>query len=102
MKSCIVYGPQGCGKSLNAEAMRKFLGMKLVIDDVDDLANVYDLAGDRNPHFGHLILTCEVPDEATREGFKCFEFKDVIRLMEAKGIQDERSKLKGKTNGQAN
>lgn len=31
--SFIVYGPQGCGKSLNAERLRKALGCSRVISD---------------------------------------------------------------------
>jgi hypothetical protein len=33
MKSVIVYGPQGCGKTLNAEQIRKALGLKKVLDE---------------------------------------------------------------------
>lgn len=33
--SKVVYGPQGCGKTLNAEKIAKALGMKYIIDDWD-------------------------------------------------------------------
>lgn len=32
-RSIIVYGPQGCGKSLHAERLRKHYGLKHVIED---------------------------------------------------------------------
>lgn len=34
--SIIIYGPQGCGKSLKAEQLRKFFKMDEVVDDGSD------------------------------------------------------------------
>lgn len=35
--SFIVYGPQGCGKTRNAEALRKFFKANSVYDDAGDI-----------------------------------------------------------------
>lgn len=40
MPSVIVYGPQGCGKSLNAEKLRRAFGCDHVVDDAE-AADVY-------------------------------------------------------------
>lgn len=32
-RSCLVYGPTGCGKSTNAEAIAKALGLHQVLDN---------------------------------------------------------------------
>lgn len=32
-KAKIIYGPAGCGKTYNAERIRKFFGAKAVVDD---------------------------------------------------------------------
>ena len=37
MKSFIVYGPQGCGKTRNAEALRKALKCRFICDKEDDV-----------------------------------------------------------------
>lgn len=34
-KSWIVYGPQGCGKTLHAKAIAKALGLDHIVDDWD-------------------------------------------------------------------
>ncbi len=49
--SIIVYGPQGCGKTRNAEKIRAALGCKCVIEG-EDL-----VAGRAFPTSGALILT---------------------------------------------
>lgn len=55
----IVYGPQGCGKTRNAEALRKAFGAKRIVDDW--------WPGDPAPR-GALLLThadaSELPPEA--------------------------------------
>ncbi len=34
--SVIIYGPQGCGKTSNAEALAKHFGLNHIIDDGED------------------------------------------------------------------
>lgn len=34
--SVIIYGPQGCGKTRNAEALAKHFGLNHIIDDGED------------------------------------------------------------------
>lgn len=45
----IVYGPQGCGKSRNADKMRRAFGLDSVIRDAKP--------GDNPPVTGALVLT---------------------------------------------
>lgn len=33
--SVVIYGPQGCGKSVNAQRLRRHFGLTRVVDDVD-------------------------------------------------------------------
>lgn len=53
MKSIIVHGPQGCGKTLNAEALRVHYGMTTVLDGWT--------SRDRLPLRDTLVLTNESP-----------------------------------------
>lgn len=47
----MVYGPQGCGKTINAERMRSAFGMGKIVDDWR--------RGDQFPLYGALILTSD-------------------------------------------
>lgn len=47
--SVIVYGPQACGKTRNAERLRKGFGLDRVIDDWDGRSEA--------PERGALVLT---------------------------------------------
>jgi MoxR-like ATPase len=37
MKSVIVYGPQGCGKTRNADALKKHFALKQVVEEFECL-----------------------------------------------------------------
>ncbi|CEM57289.1 hypothetical protein ABFU56_06155 [Xanthomonas campestris pv. campestris] len=54
-KSVIVIGPQGSGKTLNAEAMRQLFDLQAVVD-LDEV--LFGLRADRVEPEGQLILTC--------------------------------------------
>lgn len=58
--SVIVYGPQGCGKTLNADALRRAFGLSVVYDGEipPDIKKI--------PRHGVLILTC---DEASARAY---------------------------------
>lgn len=56
--SVIVHGPQGCGKTRNADAMRRHYGLQQVVE-------ADDIAGRTVPSFGALVLTCD-KDAANR------------------------------------
>ncbi|MBB5880781.1 adenylate kinase family enzyme [Xanthomonas arboricola] len=55
-ESVILLGPQGSGKSLNAEALCQQLGLQEVIE-LDDM--LFTFRADRVESFGQLILTCD-------------------------------------------
>ena len=75
-KSVIVYGPQGCGKTRNAEAILKHFNLRQVLDDVFSLKGA--------PVFGTPILTCLRPEELVSRGFidgsyrRVFAYEDVM------------------------
>lgn len=50
-RSVVVYGPQACGKTRNAEAMRQAFGLDVIVDDWT--------WRDPLPDFGALILTSD-------------------------------------------
>jgi len=52
-RSVVVYGPQRCGKTRNAEALRRHFGLNRVVDDWDGISDV--------PAAGALILTNVIP-----------------------------------------
>lgn len=54
-QSIVVYGFAGCGKTINAEAMAKTLGLPVVIDEWRE--------GDYLPPQGVLAITGAVPKE---------------------------------------
>ena len=54
-RTVVVYGPHACGKTRNAEALRKGFGLDRVIDDWN--------GRDQVPMRGALVLTnCTDPD----------------------------------------
>ncbi|MGV7196167.1 hypothetical protein [Xanthomonas axonopodis] len=55
-ESVILLGPQGSGKSLNAEALRQRLGLQEVIE-LDEM--LFTFRADRLESSGQLILTCD-------------------------------------------
>lgn len=54
MKTTFLYGPQGTGKTVHAEAIRQSLGLDRVIDQEWR-------HGDRFPPTGALVITNEQP-----------------------------------------
>lgn len=50
-RSCLVYGPVGCGKSTNAEAIAKALGLHQVLDNWEP--------GKPAPLLGTLLLSTQ-------------------------------------------
>lgn len=68
MIAVIVYGPQGCGKSTNAEAMRRHFGVARVVDGY--------APGDELP--GDTLALTNVPGVAG-----ALDYADVMREMAA-------------------
>ncbi len=52
--SIVVHGPQACGKTRNAELLRKKLGLDFVVDD-------FSFRDKSFPREGALLLTNETP-----------------------------------------
>lgn len=72
MRSIIIEGPQGCGKTLNAEAIRKHFGMKECIDA--DEVRIKPI-----PTEDCLILSNGI--SKVPPGLQIIKFKDVIKLI---------------------
>jgi gluconate kinase len=68
--SIIVIGPQGCGKTLNGQALAKAYGLPRWCD-ADQVHNVDQLRTD------HLLLATEVPPWAA--ALQVVQFADAIR-----------------------
>ncbi len=68
--SVIVYGPQACGKTRNAERLRKGFGMDRVIDDWH--------VGDTVPQRGALVLTNDPMAAAFHDPFELIAFDDAM------------------------
>jgi hypothetical protein len=48
-RTVVVYGPAGCGKTINAQILRKAFGLSQIIDDYDGRTRI--------PFNGALVLT---------------------------------------------
>lgn len=80
-KSVFVYGPQGCGKTLNAPAIARHFGLQMWID-------ADDLAGRKPPLTNHLVLCVQDPRET---GLVPADARHVLTFAEAcrrVGIKD--------------
>jgi hypothetical protein len=66
-QSLIVYGPQGCGKTRNAEALREGYGLDRVIEDWDPNRHPYTAQG-------ILYLCVERPRWARESNQRCLDF----------------------------
>lgn len=73
--SVFVYGPQGCGKGMNAQAIRVALDLDTVVDDWH--------YGERWPTHGALILTCEAPPLEIEPGQRCMSFDEAMEHVAA-------------------
>lgn len=54
--SVLIYGPQGCGKTLNAKALAAHYGLANIVDEMDMLA-----ARESWQSFGTLYLSTDRP-----------------------------------------
>jgi len=78
-KSIIVYGPPGCGKSTNAERIRRHYGLHAIHDDLGMIGNEFH----RVQSDGVLYLTCN-PKYLTHSLTKTY--KDVMAAIGGKGV----------------
>lgn len=73
--SIIVHGPQGCGKTRNAERMRKALGLSRVID-----TGLERMPDSHIPHNGVLVLTNDANLRAS-PGIHRVSFEVAMRMV---------------------
>lgn len=73
-KSCLVHGPQGCGKTSNARAIAKALGLSNVLDDWKagapvPLLDTLVLTNADNPrwHFNGRVMTFDQAMQITAQ-----------------------------------
>ena len=88
-KSVIVYGPQGCGKTRNADALVKHFGVRESVDLEESL-----IRGSQLKQTGVLYLTSRTPEELISDGFidrdarRVFSFDEAMRMMEPVDTKD--------------
>lgn len=73
-KVVIVYGPQGCGKSANAETIGDFFGVARVVDP-------WDNCGVKESKGGVLYLTNKRPMYAYFQMYQVFEFHQIMEVI---------------------
>lgn len=79
MKSVIVYGPQGCGKTLHAEKLRKHFRLSHVVDPFELLR-----ANELRPE-ATLYIATDNPQQTSRGpavkalGIRVVAFKDAMQ-----------------------
>jgi hypothetical protein len=72
-RSVIVYGPKACGKTRNAELLRRHLGLEHVLDDW--------YSHQRVPPFNTLVLTSDFSYRPAflKANVECVSFADAIK-----------------------
>lgn len=85
--SIIIYGPQGCGKTRHAEALRRFFKMDEICDDEMD---PYPLTPTQQAEFKAgkvLFLTCIHPED---KGYSASDKRRIISFEQAmKAMRNE-------------
>ena len=66
-ESVVVYGPQWCGKTRNAKAIARALGLRRILEDFE-----FD-SGFDYPRQGALLLTNQTPPDWWRRPIMTFE-----------------------------
>ncbi|QWY14266.1 shikimate kinase 1 [Xanthomonas phage M29] len=69
--SLVVYGPQGCGKSINADKIRAAFGLDNIVDDWHGKTAI--------PFNGTLVLTCDRVAFNSVHGILRMEFNEAMR-----------------------
>lgn len=76
--SVVIYGPQGCGKTMHAEALREHFELDQVVDEWDGQS--------RFPHTGALVLTHN-PNPDIKPGVRTLHFGAAMREMNGEARQ---------------
>lgn len=77
-KSVIIYGPQGCGKTINVKGFCEVFGLNQHMDLAD--AKMYPYMG-QVPVFGHVILAIEKPKNVY--GLRCIDFESALTYLDS-------------------
>ncbi|HAI45598.1 MAG TPA: hypothetical protein DCM50_02670 [Stenotrophomonas sp.] len=76
--SVVIYGPQGCGKGLHAQALREHFDLDTIVDEWDGLS--------KYPRLGALVLTNN-PDAVTGPTTRAMHFGAAMRELNGEGSQ---------------
>lgn len=74
--SVVIYGPQDCGKTMHAKALREHFGLDQVVDEWDGQS--------RFPRMGALVLTHN-PNPHIKPGVRTLHFGAAMREMNSEG-----------------
>lgn len=72
-QSVIIYGPQGCGKTVNAQRLMRHFGLREVVDESPELTRSVAPRG-------VLVLTCYSPPPSLSLGLRVLPFAEAMRL----------------------
>lgn len=78
-RTVVVYGPEGCGKTVNAHAIADALGLADIRDGWVDGAPV--------PRFAALVLTSETPPFNIPQACTVLSFEEAMQLVETKRME---------------
>lgn len=81
--SIIIYGPQGCGKSMNAESLAKFFERPIIIDEW--------VSGEALPKHNAIILTTQPQKICRGRGCLTMSFD---KAMDLAGLKESWAKEK--------
>lgn len=76
--SVVIHGPQGCGKTTHAEALREHFELDEVVDEWDGQSNF--------PRTGALVVTHN-PNPSAKPNVRSLQFSAAMREMNGKGRQ---------------
>lgn len=78
-RSVLIYGPQACGKTYNAERLRKHFGLARVVDEGMDCSRTLAKGPKLEPD-GILYLAVECPTVAKLNGTIAIKYADAALL----------------------
>jgi hypothetical protein len=79
MKSVIVHGPQGCGKTRNAELLKKHFRLTHIVDGLEDVRRANELRSEGTLYLAQMnpLQTCRGP-VVKDLSIRVFSFKDAM------------------------
>jgi hypothetical protein len=73
--SIVIHGPQGCGKTMNAQRLRRHFGLLAVVEMDDHPWQRRQIA-----NFGALLLTNDEAAARRLTGLRVLTFREAMRL----------------------